>query len=798
MVKSGMADPKSEGYVPPEQGNNAQLEAAARYQEAYFERNGLDVSAHGTAYLIDNQDTDPDLGRELTAIYFVCQVNPHGGEELSSWELSSVFSALGTKTMQNEWLVHNYSTVQRTVNGELARVGTDANLMGAIQKQDMHTVIDAAKGYAHDLTPIELQELVKFDKAFKGAAQRSVTCGESGKVMKDWVGLKRQRVGVDLLMKKAPPLDQDQLDELQVMADEIDGELAQVDVDMKMIDLAMKSGDAKAETGEWNGILTAAIGIAETMAVNRQWLTNQSDLDPISKLWIYQGRMAELHPSNLEAIAKEFPAYDAAFRGMAALGTSKHALGGNGEVYPSGKYGYGYVDGAGKVVDVDDAVTRDGSGKINGLAAGITKLGENQIWVTGQGVVDVVAGKASIGGNQVEIFSQNILLKRKLGDMLKDSDVLDYLKTIGKFVRGKDKKSAGFEVDLAVAMAREFFEFSMLANWEGAVRDSKGKPYYVVYDNQADPKPILETISSNPDSEAVKFGAPVPGASDEATTYPYWTGGDWGKLAETRAKQMGETLKGRKHGLYALIPFLPENLVQPFLTGKNMGEKMAQLEKMIAGDEKVSDMFGKMSAVEHFKTYWLNIFKGVAVYDFISSNFIGDKDVTKAGDELMGLLGQTRTWEGLTKDIDLSLYWVDPKEAARLRVNIVLSALATVSPDFYYLDFMSLTPPADSSGLSGKEVSKIKSGDLKSTSNMEQTVIALRQLVRSRFVGEEDDVTRIIERIKSFKDGKTALGFSMSEFESEFGQAFLDRITEGRKSRMEVIMARQKADGKKK
>lgn len=785
-----------ETYQPQEPNRNA-LEYAARQEEYEYRQSGFNVAAHQIGFSITQEDTPPAMGKDLVTMYYLAQISPHAGEELSGWELSSVFSALATKCLVNDWIRHNFTLVQNGTTEQLGKVvPANIDLGNALVKQG-YQEFTGKKGYAQDLTKPELAELLKYRKSFSDVKARYESCGSAGMVMGKWVEAEKGLMEMEALEKSGRVLDEDQLNLLEAKIEGLKLDLDQARFDMTVEDMKMNSAEATTDTSKWGDILTAAIGVSQTMAVNREWLTNQSDLDPISKLWVYQGRMATINPSNLEALVKEYPSYNEAFRGIMALGSSKYALGANGKIYVSGRYGYGYVDAAGKLVDVDMAVHRDEDGKIDGVNPGFTKVGENQIWVPGKGLVDVVGGKAVIGGKKVEIFSRNFLRSEFVGDnpiRLKDRDTKEFLEIIQTFVKGKDKVSWDKDIELAVSMAREYFEFSMLANWNGATRDSKGNPYYML-DN--DPT----TLSSESDSAAVRGGVLAYGSGDEQTTYPYWTGGDWGKLTLTRFKQLSEGGKGRKHGLWALMPFLPESIVVPLLPGDQIDGKMKTAQDIIDGTVKIGDTFADMASMEHFKTYFLDIYKACALYDFISSNFIGDKDVTKTSDELIAFFGQTRMWEGLSKDIDLSHYWVDKSESARLRVNIVLAALATVAPDFVGEDFMGLTGKNNLGGhlednlITNKFVTNL---NLEAQAKMSPIAVAFRQLVDSRFIsGDTDDVRRILEHLASYKKGETPLGFTPDEFKATFGEDYLKRIKIGRMTRMDVVKARQAAADKK-
>ena len=769
-------------------------EIAARENERserLYKKYSFDVSANSISYLIDNEDTAPDLGSDLVSYYLLCQISPHGGTELSGWEFGNVLGAISNRGLENQWLREHTNQVQGPVNAEFGTLTSDPVLESALTKQGLHEYIDGKVGVSPDMTDDEMLAYGKLQKSLKSIKMVCGTCGDIGRTLDSWVDMKREQTIIDLVMRSGEVLDEDLLYDMNDRLEELGEGMTQVTADIRLQDMLMRDPDAQTDTGEWITLLKGAVGANEVFSTCKQWLTNQSDLDPISKLWVYMGRMSELHPSALEAMAKEWPTFNDAFIGVNALGSGKYALGSNGEVYISGRYGMGFVDTAtGKLVDMDKAVTRDTSGKKNGLRNGILELGLNQIYVPGTGAVNVVDNKITLGQREVAIFSKNILYLEKVDGAgnpiddirksgrevkLKDSDVTNYLNELKEFVKGRNTGVSEAGIELSVELAREVYEFSMLSNWNGVPRDSEGRPYYTLNND-----PL--TMSSDPESQAVKMGYLAAG-TDESSLFPYWNGGDWGKLTLTRSKQMEELRKGRKHGIYTVIPFLPENIVKPLFSKET-------LDSVMSGQKKMEEIFGDMNANEHFKTYWLDIFKGCSLYDFVASSFIGDKDPTKAEADLISLFMQPRLLESVNKDIDLSLFWVDKMEAARLKVNIVLGGLASVAKEFSQEELFGVSPEGLYDGRLSGYVADVKEDNLSKTADVDKYKIALRQLIASRFIGDEKEVMKVIERLKGYKEGKTALGFSMADFRATFGNDYLSRYEKSKTERRDIVASR--------
>jgi hypothetical protein len=249
---------------------------------------------------------------------------------------------------------------------------------------------------------------------------------------------------------------------------------------------------------------------------------------------------------------------------------------------------------------------------------------------------------------------------------------------------------------------------------------------------------------------------------------------------------MTEIWKGRKHGLYPLMPYLPESLAQPMLEDKTVRD-------LIEGKDNFENVFTNMKSVEHLKTFWLNIAKGIAVYEFISSTFIGDKDPLTAHTDLIALMMQPKNFEAINKNIDLSLLYVDDWEAARLKVNIVTAAISAVAREYSSDEYVGIGPQGSLTNGKLISLSEIKEKDLINMDNQETGLKgALRQLVVSRFVGDVKDVMKIIDKIKKTSSGgQSNICFSMTEFKALFGMDYLDRVWKNREKRKKVVANRQ-------
>ena len=789
------------GYMPegregPPRQEMEDLTASAREQflkdkegREGWKREERDLSLDQYAVAADllRRETDPyGYGQDLLTMWFSSQIGTHGGTEISSWSMSSILAAMGTRYMEEGFLRVSREKVSLALNkyaenltGAEREEEENKTLTGAIVKSSLYNRVgDEDIKKSLELTEDEEFALRDYRKEFKDIDLRCSKCGDFGKVLKEEVEARKKVIETQVLLDS--PLLEDILGNGEV--EKIKAEFSaakerevraskKVQLEQKYIDR-----EGKSEATRWVKLTKAFMGVSSVFNGCNQWLTNQSDLEPIGRMWESQGRMVEIHPDNLIDMVERYPSFEVAFRAIAAVGSGKYALDlENGKIYPSGKYNMGYVDGRGNIVDVDE-----------GKRLRITPLTESQIWVDGK-VVEVNSdGKAMIGNKLVEIYNKNILY---VEGVLKDSDINNYLDKITRFTSAADKNSGELDIGLAVELARNFYEMSMLSNWNGVSRDSQGKPYYAEYkqenyDSGSNPKrtPNYLTISSDPESKAVKFGMPAYGW-DEASLFPYWVN-DWGKLTLTRFKQSNELWKGRKHGLYALLPNLPESLVKPLLSNDS-------IKGIINGDIKMVNLFEGMRSVERFKTFWLDIAKGIAVYEFVSSYFIGDKDVTKAEQDLLGMMMNPRNFEGLNKNIDLSLLYVDKWEAARLKVNIVTAALASVAKGLRLREFVGLAPQGSKEGRLEIFLSEIKRNSVASIDNLKDVEMALRQLVVSRFVGGEDEVMKILSKIVKFEDVKEVDGedlcFTMKEFKSVFGADYLEKVWRTREDRRNKV-----------
>jgi len=777
---------------------------------------GLSLDPYSLAADLLREETGPnvgELGHVETTMWLLSQVGTHGGTNISDYPLGTWLAATSVRTMMDGFVSGSRDFIEKTLGNVAISVDNDVaglcgelyvkyrpNLKNALAKEALYELnggkendFDAFENLSED----EAGAYLWYEKEVAQVKHRANKCGSLRESLNKQI---ESRLGV---VKYQALLDSglvngDDNNENRGKAEKRLEDYKKKEVKAnKRVAIEVMTPEFNGESaGEWYKLIISTLGAVSVFNNCYQWLTNQSDLAPIGRLWENQGRMVELHPSYLKEMSERYPSFGMAFRGIAALGSGKYAIAMNGKIYPSGAYGLGYVDNAtGRVVDIDVACDIGVDGK-KILKPGFEWLKKNQIWVEGKKVditvfkkngsdiVDILekgkrtairGGKATIDNKDVEVYTRNILYNSSS----KDVDVDEFNKKVNQFTKiavGGDQ----FDVDLGVALARDFYESTMLSNWNGIPRDSKGRPYYVEYKGNAgnNPERDYSTISSDPNSKAVRTGIPLCGW-DEASLYPYWVG-DWGKLTQTRVKQLAELTKGRSHGLYALLSYLPENLVKPMLSvvvdddARKKGDFTYDILEIVNGDVKMERVFDDMKSVERFKTFWLGIARGTAVYEFISSYFIGEKDVTKADQDLLTMMMQPRNFEKITKMIDLSVFYTDPLEAVRLRVNIVTAALESVANDLYYEEFLTISNPGyiitgKSDGKLKDSLSDIKSSDRITDDKSKDLTKALKQLAVSRFVGDEDDVYKIVEHILNYKRGKINLGFTRDEFLTTFG-----------------------------
>lgn len=816
---------------------------AAFLAQGRYDR-GWNLGSYGTQASLLDEGTQPEDGIEHVVMWYKGLINRHGATNISEYEMAPVNNALATRCLKNTFLRSSLMRVEGLLAYYSDAIESESNpaLVSAVAKQLAYekkenkrslaeyskykAVKKAAKervepykgnteriSWSPNMTPDEGREYMKYETAFKVVDTRCRNMSELGEVMQAYIKYRLSICERESLKKHindvVEPADRPSVElEIQEEIDTLkDKEVRLTNEIIIRSGILNETADPKKdpETNKWVSIVKAHLGMQALLNAAAQWQTNQSDLDPISRLWENQGRMVEIHPSQLKEMVENLPSFNEAFKAIAAISTGKYALGMNGEIYISGRYDMGYVGTDGKLVDVDD-----------GRSLGIKPLEKNQILVNGvalnpirlekrpnlnkPGEEILVGGFYLINGEEKFVYTRNILY-----DKLQDQDIDENVNKLIEFLRNRDKKSSDLEIEVGVELARNFFEMSMLSNWYGVPRDSVGRPYYKDFDFlgvKGNGQPDYEKkgyMSSNPDSVAVREGIFAEGW-DEGSLFPYWIA-DWGKLTLTRGKQMAETGKGRKHGLYPLISHLPESLAKPLISredidglisGKKIKKEVKIGDKVELKDVEMTmgDVFDKMSAMERFKTFWLDIAKGIAVYEFVSSCFVGDKDTSKADAELMVMMMQPRFWEALNKNIDLSVIYVDPMEAARLKVNIVVAALAAVSSDARMKEFLSIGPRGIVDGKIEK-ILKVTKNSLGNFGDAEPIVRMLQQLVASRFIGGEEEVLKVIKRLDDFNSGRVSdVCFSMTDFKKEYGSDYLKQNQLKKEERRRIVARR--------
>ena len=813
MVKSGMVgeeDGAPEGIAPNLnlQAEAAALEAARRGRR--FE-SGPDVSTYGTAAKIADPDqNDPREGFRLAMYFINSRTSPLGVGQVSSYDIGPIMAAMCSKALGFRINVDEFraieaidSEIKATLAVDDKRFGeyevpdgmggretvrvSNPNLVSALTKVAKYRVEKAdiyeedgrgfqAEVYPPDLTVEEDKGLRSYYRLLRQReAHLKNVAGPMYDHLKQGVELPERLVRIDVGIAKWEELEtKGKLDDPgKLKLTELRKQKKMVNEQIKINRLGLKDEVDQTQKGGqpemlgWEEATTALSGIVDNINGCAQWLQTAYDLDSLKKLWMYsQGQMEPMHPSSLEKVVKWLPGFESGFRAISALALGRYGIGSNGEMYVSGRYGMGFVDADGYLVDMGEAY--DGAGN---LLPRIVELGENQVFRNGR-VMEVTrtagrskSGWVQDGDKRVEIYDRNILYEQ--GKMLHDEDIIEWLDKINNFSLAKGGGSNAVTW-VGVEMAREFFEQSMLSNWYGVARDSKGRLYYK----------YEETVSSDPDSKAVKMGKMWQGG-DEGTTYPSFVN-DLGKLTVTRWKQLSELGKGRKHGLYPLLAHLPENIVVPLMSENTV--------RSIIDKGGMQKVFKEMSSVEKMKSYWVSIFKGIAVYETVSSWIVGAKDVLKANEELFALLMQPQILEGLNKDIDLSITFFDPWEAARLKVNVVLAAVESVAKEFGSEEFISGLPSIGTEGHLYEYVTeKVSTGKIKDKSENSEMVRAFKILARTGFVGSVDDVGKIISRVKSAFQGKSELTYSLSELKRDFGEGFVSRILSERERRLGVV-----------
>lgn len=842
-----------EGVKPPEpiddisKINESAMRGRERFERTRQNGRKFTLNYYGLADYFLDESVEPDIGEnghDAVTMWLDGVVSPHGATEVNGYGLQSLLGeSFAFRVMKDSYTKRSAKRILKELNDLSIKIsgqetdsytGTpdvdryDKDLVSAIAKDRLREEIESHKergkrpGFVPKEAELGLEEtkaLMKYERRIEKIKHDCGPCGEFGEVLEARVIgridiLADEALLTSGLLDEKKPEDEEIIDRVKERLKSAKRIEARSMMRMTAAEDLLKESIEQGRGGVWLQLIKSTSGAASIFNGNKQWMENQSDLEPIARQWEMIGRMVETHPSNWVETVKRWPSFEEGFRGLAAICTGKYALGSNGEIYPTGAYGMGYIEN-GKVIDVDDAYVVDASGRRTGLKPGVTRLEEGQIWLDGRAVdvgtrenpnkksrgkpFDGWNGTVEINGEPVKIFSKNILY----WEGINDANVQLFMDGIKKYIAGVEiaqgKEPWDIEVDLGAALARNFFEMSMLASWYGVPRDSKGKPYYGLYTMHefkfgkgTAPKREINDMwemSSNPDSEAVKRGITVNGW-DEGSLFPYSVN-DWGKLTLTRLKQMTEIWKGRKHGLYPLMPYLPESLAKPMFDDRTIRGMVE------GGDEfKLETIFGDMKSIERTKTFWLNIAKGISVYEFVSSTFIGDKEPSKATEDMIAFLMQPKNLESLTKSIDLSLIYVDPTEAARLRVNVVATGLAAILREFYMDEFVGLSPH----GINTEKVEKhlsdiIKNREWEGTGTGDKIALALRQLIASRFIGTSEDLIKILNKLSAAGlNIENGICFTSQEFKDTFGggEEYMKRIWNSREDRRNRVVKRQK------
>ena len=838
-----------EGTKPPVETEMPKVDMnSIRERQERYRQSGrkFTLNYYGLADYFLDESVEPDIGEnghDAVTMWLDGAVSPHGATEINGYGLQSLLGeSFAFRVMKDSYTKRSARRILRELNDLSIKIsgqdtdsytGTpdvdryDKVLVSAIAKDRLREEIELHKdkGKKPNFVPEEAElglketeALMKYEKRVENIKHDCAPCGEFGEVLEARV-IGRIDILADEALLTSGLLDEKKPEDKKII-DRVEERLksakrieARSMMKMTAAEQILKESIRDGRGGAWLQLVKSTSGAASIFNGNKQWMENQSDLEPIGRMWEMLGRMTEFHPSNVAEALKRWPSFGEGFKGLAAICSGKYALGSNGEIYPTGAYGLGYIEN-GKIIDVDDAYIVDANGRRTGLRPGVTRLEESQIWVDGK-VVEVnnrvdldtrddkrtkfngYTGKVEIKGEPVEIFSKNILY----WEGINDANVQIFMDGIKKYVTGVEtaqgKEPWDVEIDLGVALARNLFEMSMLSSWYGVPRDSKGKPYYGLYEPvyRGAQAPIRHAkdmweITSKSESKTAKLGWFANGW-DEGSLFPY-TINDFGKLTLTRGKQANELWKGRPRGLFPLVPYLPESLAKPMLDDEVIQNIITGVDKKSNKEYTLEGFFRDMKSVGRLKVFWLDIAKSIAVYEFISSTFVGDKDPTAAQTDLLNMMIQPRNFEKLTKNIDLSIFYTDKREASRLKVNIVTAALAAVSEDLKLEKFLGVGPTGSSRGKLEKrffEVTKEKLSD-KST-EMDTFYLALRQLISSEFIGGEGEVMKILNRIKDYRSGKVSeLGFSMAEFEKTFESDYYERIWKNRESKKNTVMAR--------
>lgn len=827
-------------------------------REGYERSRGRsDRSSYGLASLLMEEAITPEVnGNAYKAVtsWLVDQLGPIALPSINEWGLTPIMESLNFRIEEDPLKRITDYEVKRDLDGlsakitgevynnpdtpEINEIGPDLTraiakdrLREYVSRKDVRgDIIEEIIPEGAEMEKEEYRALDRFKRRLNVVLLNCSLCGEFGGVLQELVltrlNIIKDTVLLDsgLLDLKSDEIPKDTKEKVEKKLDKEHKAEKRVAIKMEVANEELEKSIKDDKTGtKWLNFVKAVGGAVSILVGNGKQAGEAFDLDPILRCWENMSRMIEkMNPSNLIETLKYWPSFGEGFKGLLAICSGKYALGSNGEIYPTGAYGMGYIKD-GKVIDIDDAYKPGTTERTKAnLIDGVVRLEENQIWLNGRAVnvdakvnPDIKSGRPFDGWNgkingiifdekPLEIFSKNMLYWGEIND----ENVNSFMDGVKKYVEGLYKSQGkvmwGPDISFGVHVAKSFFEMSLFGNWFGFPRDSKGNLYYSLYNQEtlekgkSAPKrtPIYGSdgflvMSSNSESEQVKFGIPVIGW-DEGTLFPDKVN-DWGKLLGTRVKQLAEDGKGRKTGEKGVLTYLPENLIVPFLSQEQIGA-IIESDKP---NEVMAKMFKEMKSVQKLKTFWLGIAKGIAVYEFISSNFIGEKEPNAIQKDLITFFMQPRNLEALSKNIDLSLLYADPMEAARLRVNLIATAIASVVKDFYNEEFIS---PA-ATGVKNTKVEErlktiISNEEWKSDSGSNNEFsLALKQLITSRFIGSGEDLEKILAKLlKASNDIKFEEGicFTKKEFETVFGQEYLNRIWLSRKDRLDKTVDRRK------
>ncbi|MFA6518216.1 MAG: hypothetical protein WCV93_01010 [Candidatus Shapirobacteria bacterium] len=237
--------------------------------------------------------------------------------------------------------------------------------------------------------------------------------------------------------------------------------------------------------------------------------------------------------------------------------------------------------------------------------------------------------------------------------------------------RGYVKQALRYTPDLyvnfGVEMARMLFENGFCAGWLCVERGNDGNIMYreTVVERNGN---LRYDDSSDFGSVAYRYG--VPKVVGDGTVYADRQN-DYIKPAATRAKQMKEYSKGYETGLPALIPVLPDNLSQPWVSHQEM-------LAIANGRVNLADVF--RTRPDNSRWGWTyGIFRGGQVYELVSKFIIGLKGYRGVGEEVDFFFNSPANMGSVAKKIDVALNY--SLEARRLRMNLFMAAVYAIDDD---------------------------------------------------------------------------------------------------------------------